>query len=105
MDIKTTAGIMGPPKQAIQYAHAYLRNIAGSVLKKKTRKTLNAMANDHQGSDCINLQELAKKMTEPYRIQYTPFEDKGLSLAESRLVSAKQSIVTHHGRYTCPRVC
>lgn len=32
IDIKTTAGIIGPPKQTIQYTQAYLRKVLGLAL-------------------------------------------------------------------------
>ena len=38
-----------------QYTHHHLRNESGLARKKKTRKTLKAIARDHQGSDCMNL--------------------------------------------------
>lgn len=105
MDIKTTAGIIGPPKQAIQYAHAYLRKIVGSVLKKKTRKTLKAMAKDHHGSDCINLTSLVSSDMRQHSSVSPPFKDKCLRLTESRFVTTKQTIVAHHGRYACSGIC
>lgn len=52
---QASAGIKGKPKQIRQYSHTYFLNEAGFAPKKKTRKTLTAMAKDHHGSDCMNL--------------------------------------------------
>ena len=50
-----TARLAGPPKQIRQYSQSHFRNESGFHWKKKTSMTLKAIANDHQGSDCMNL--------------------------------------------------
>lgn len=53
----------GPPKQIMLYTQRYLLKALGFAAKKKTMKTLTAMASDHQESDCMNLQGTLSAVT------------------------------------------
>lgn len=79
---------------------------------KKTMKTLTAMANDHQGSDCMNLQQPPVREREgtiggisDRTMYHLHLKKKCLSLAKCRLLPGTEAIQTYEACYSGSEIC
>jgi hypothetical protein len=79
--------------------------VVGFQEKKKTRKTLTAMASDHQGSDCINLIK-QKKISIYFHLaatqskSYSHFQQERLRMTKRTVHSRLDSRETNEARHT-----